>query len=171
MTSWDPGDKRQILQSIADDERRPAHEREVARRELAVAPATQPAPTSPRHGRNSGVPQSQQDLDGELENWYQRILPDNNLTCSDRREIRLNFDPSTQAIIDVFGNHILWLFGQNIAEIKILIDLHRRTQSDFVRAKTAQTIKWIADYTSLESAKAEAQQFLTQLDTTTQEKQ
>jgi hypothetical protein len=103
MTRWTPGNKLQKLQSIADDERRPAHEREVARRELAVAPAAQPAPTSPRHGRNAGVPQSQQDLDGELENWYQHILLDSNLTGSDRREIRLNFDLSTQAILDAFA--------------------------------------------------------------------
>jgi hypothetical protein len=165
MTRWDPGDKRQILQAIADDERRPQHEREAARRELAVAPADQQAPTSPRHGRNAGVPHSQQDLDGELENWYQRILLDSNLTCSDRGEIRLNFDPSTQAIIDVFGNHLVWLFGQNVTEIALLIDLHRRTQSDYVRKKTLDAIEWIARFSPLDDARTTAKEFLEQLDT------
>ena len=154
MSRWDPGDKRQILRSMADDERRPRHERDAARRELN---ANQPAPSS-RRARDA--PTSQHDLDGEIENWYQRILPDANLTMSDRHEIRLNFDPSTQSIIDVFGNHLLWLFGQNVAEIALLIDLYGRTQSDYVRKKTLGAIEWIARYSPLDDARTTAKEFL-----------
>jgi hypothetical protein len=70
MSRWIPEDHKTILQLIADDERRPAHEREAARRELA-APVAQSAPSAPRRrGRNSNAPQTQQDIDSGVENWY-----------------------------------------------------------------------------------------------------
>jgi hypothetical protein len=51
-----PDYKKDLLQQIADDERRPMNEREAARRELA-GPVTQ-SPPSPCHGRNANVPSS-----------------------------------------------------------------------------------------------------------------
>ena len=86
MTRWDPGDKQQMLQQIADDERRPLHEREAARRELAIAGQPKSQPSS-RRARDADAPTSQSDIDSEIEAWYQRVLLDNNLTASDRREI------------------------------------------------------------------------------------
>jgi hypothetical protein len=74
MSRWIPEDHKTILQLIADDEHRPAHEREAARRELA-APVAQSAPSAPRRrGRNSNAPQTQQDIDSDVENWYLRDL-------------------------------------------------------------------------------------------------
>jgi hypothetical protein len=148
-----------ILQRVVNDPASTEVERAEATRELNAT--DQSAPSSPRRGgRNSGVPLSQSDLNGEIENWYRRVLPDSNLTGSDRREIFQGFDLSTQAILNAFTSHVLQLFADNAAEIQLLIDLHRRTHSDFVRAKTNATIQWIADYSPIESAKLHAQEFL-----------
>jgi|SRR5580698_4366841 hypothetical protein len=71
MSRWDPGDKRILLQQIADDERRPAHEREAVRRELT--PSTQTAP-SHRLGRNANVPMSHGDVETNEHGDLQRLL-------------------------------------------------------------------------------------------------
>jgi hypothetical protein len=160
MTRWDPGDKRQMLQAIADDERRPANEREAARRELA-GPVAQSPPSSPRRRRNSNVPQTQADIDADIESSFRY---DSQLTAQDRIEIERGFDTPTQAILAAFGSSLLWLFQNNAEELRILIALHSKTQSSFVRAKTINTIRWIADYSLNEVAKIQAQRFLNQID-------
>jgi hypothetical protein len=169
MSRWDPGDKKEMLQQIADDERRPTRERDAARRELETA--AQPAPTSPRrHGRSSNVPITQADQDSDIERDY-RLLHDGQLTTQDQIDFRRGLDESTQAILGSFASPVLDLFANNDAEIVLLIDLHGRTQSHFVRAKAMQTIGWIADYSPIESAKMKAQEFLTQLDRKEQNEQ
>jgi hypothetical protein len=102
-----------------------------------------------RRGRNANAPITQQDQDADIENSFRY---DANLTTQDRIEIDRSLDESTRSILAAFGSSILWLFGNNTAEIQLLIDLHRKTQSDFVRAKTNTTIQWIADYSPIESA-------------------
>jgi hypothetical protein len=133
--------QRALLQQIADDERRPAHERDAARR--ATATADQPTPSPRRHGRNADAPMAQGDQDADIENSLRR---DHQLTTQDRIEIERGLDPPTQAILAAFGSSLLWLFGNNSADIELLIELHRRTHSDIVRKKTAETIRWIGDY-------------------------
>jgi hypothetical protein len=158
MTRWDPGDKRRILQSIADDERRPTHERDAARRELGAD-----QPQSPRRrGRNSDAPITQADRDADIENWYHRDLLDKNLTSSDRNEIFNGFDSSTQAILDAFGSNILWLFTNNEAEVPVLIEAVTNTTSEFIRAKALSTLRAIGNYSNVETAKAQASEFLLQ---------
>jgi hypothetical protein len=161
MTRWDPGDKRQMLQAIADDERRPVNEREAARRELAAPVAQSPSPSPHRRGRNSSVPQTQEDIDNDIESSFRY---DNQLTTQDRIDIERGFDAPTQAILAAFGSSLLWLFQNNAEELRILIDLHSKTQSSFVRAKTINTIRWIADYSTVPSAKLQAQEFIHHLD-------
>jgi hypothetical protein len=159
MPRWIPQSQKMILQQIADDERRPVNEREAARRELA-APAALSTPPSPRRrGRNS-VPQTQEDKDSDVETWY-RDLRDNSLTTSDRREIFLGFDLSTQKLLDVFSNHLLGLF--NATDSQLLIDAYSTTKSEFVKAKVIETIRHIATYSPIEAGKTQAQQFLDQL--------
>ena len=162
MSRWIPEDHKTILQLIADDERRPAHEREAARRELA-APVAQSAPSAPRRrGRSSNVPMTEEDLDSDVENWYQRDLRDSSLTCSDRREIFLGFDLSTQKLLDAFSNRLLGLF--NATDPQVLIDAYRKTKSAFVKDKVIETIRHIATYSPIEAAKLQAQEFINQLD-------
>jgi hypothetical protein len=153
-----PDYKKDLLQQIADDERRPVNEREAARRELAAPVAQSPSP-SPRRGRTSSVPQTQQDIDNDIEC---SLRYDRQLTIQDRIEVERGFEPSTQAILAAFGSSVLWLFGNNLVEIQLLIDLHGRTRSAIVRKKAVETIKWIADYSPTE-AKIQAQQFLDQI--------
>jgi hypothetical protein len=159
MTRWDPGDKRQILQQIADDERRPAHEQEAARRELA-GPVAQSPPSSPRRrGRNANTPQTQEDLDSDVENWYQRDLRDSGLTCSDRHEIFHAFDPSTQSLLEEFSNRLVGLFSASDTEV--LIDAYSKTKNEFVKDKVIETIRHIVTYSPID--KSQAQQFLDQI--------
>ena len=152
--------QRELLQQIASDERRPAHERDAARR--ATATADQPTPSPRRHGRNANAPMTQADQDADIENSFRC---DGKLTIQDRIDIERQLEPPTQSILAAFGSSLLWLFQNNTEELRILIALYGRTQSDFVRAKAAKTIQWIADYSPIDSAKTEAQQFLNQLDT------
>jgi hypothetical protein len=160
MPRWLPPNQKMILQSIADDERRPMNEREAARRELATVDQPKPQlPSRRRHGRHAGVPPSQSDLDSDVENWYQRDLRDSGLTSSDRHDIFQGFDPSTQKLLDVFTNRLLGLFS--VTDSQVLIDAYGKTKSTFVKAKVIETIRHIATY-SID--KAEAQQFLNQLD-------
>jgi len=154
---------------IADDETRPPQEREEARRAIAELNVDQ-SPPSRRLGRNANAPQSQADVDSDIQNHF-RNLHDPQLDDQGRREIELDLSESTRAILSAFGNRLLWLFHDNAAELPLMMDLHQRTQSAFVKAKALEVITHIAKYSPLASAKAEAQQFLTQLDTTTQEKQ
>jgi hypothetical protein len=155
--------RRKILQHVIDDPASTEVERAEATRELnATAPST---PPSSRRGRNANVPMAQQDQDADIENSFRY---DAQLTTQDRIEIDRSLDQSTRSILAAFGSSILWLFANNAAEIQLLIDLHGKTHSDFVRAKTIQTIRWIADYSPIESAKTAAQQFLNQLDSSTE---
>ena len=125
MPRWLPPNQKMILQSIADGERRPMNEREAARRELATVDQPKPQlPSRRRHGRSAGVPPSQSDLDCDVQNWYQRDLRDSSVTSSDRHDIFQGFDPSTQALLDAFGNRLLWLF--NDGDLQVLIDAYRR---------------------------------------------
>jgi hypothetical protein len=150
MSRWDPGDKKQMLQQIADDDRRPTHERDAARRELN---ADQPATPPRRHGRNSNVPMTQADQDSDIERDYQ-LLHDGQLTTQDQIDFRRGLDESTNAILRAFASPVL----------DLLIDLYSRTQSDFIRDRAAKTIQWIADYSTVPSAKTQAREFLNQLD-------
>jgi hypothetical protein len=164
-------DRRKIrLQQIIDDPASTDQERSEATCALCELNSDQPAPSLPgRHGRNANVPQTQADQDVDIESWYQRVLLDSNLTSSDRRDIFQGCDSSTQAIVEAFTNHLLWLFGNNDAEIHLLIDLHRRTQSDFVRSRVISTIRDIATYSTVPAAREQASEFLNQLDSTSQQ--
>jgi hypothetical protein len=154
MPRWSPPESKTILQAIADDVRRAPHEREAARRELAAT--DQPKPhLSLRHR----VPQTQDDLDSDIENWFRRDLQDSSLSSSDRREIFQGFDSATQRLLDVFSNRLLGLF--NAADPHVLIDAYRTTKSEFVKAKVIETIRHIATYSPLD--KTRAQQFLGQI--------
>jgi hypothetical protein len=96
-----------------------------------------------------------------VQNWYQRDLRDSSLTSSDRRDIFQGFDPSTQALLDAFGNRLLWLF--NDGDLQVLIDAYRKTNSEFVKEKIISTITNIAAHSPVEAAKTQAQQFLDQI--------
>jgi hypothetical protein len=84
------------------------------------------------------------------------------LTSSDRREIFLGFDLSTQKLLDVFSNRLLGLFS--VTDPHVLINAYGKTKSAFVKAKVIETVRHIATYSPLEAAKAQAQEFLNQLD-------
>jgi hypothetical protein len=160
MPRWSPPESKTILQAIADDVRRAPHEREAARRELA-GPVAQSPPSSPRRrGRNANTPQSQEDIDSDVQNWYQRDLRDKSLTSSDRRDIFQGFDPWTRGLLDAFSNRLLGLF--NATDPQVLIEAYRKTKSAFVKAKVIETIHHIATYSPID--KTQAQQFIHQLD-------
>jgi hypothetical protein len=155
-----PNYKKDLLQQIADDEHRPANEREAARRELAAPAADQSPPSSPRRrGRNSNAPQTQEDLDSDVENWFQRDLRDSSLTCSDRHAIFQGFDLWTQRLLDAFSNRLLGLFSAT--DPQVLIDACSKTKSEFVKDKVIETIRHIAAYSPID--KTQAQQFLDQI--------
>jgi hypothetical protein len=158
MPRWTPPESKTILQAIADDVRRTPHERAAVRRELA-GPIAQSTP-SPRRGRNANTPQSQEDLDSHVENWFQCDLRDSILTSPDRHEIFLGFDLSTQKLLDAFSNRLLGLFSA--ADPQVLIDAYSKTKSEFVKAKVIETIRHIATYSPID--KTQAQQFIDQLD-------
>jgi hypothetical protein len=149
---------RKILQLIINDDASTEVERTEAKRVLGEMTAK--TPPSPRRGRNSSVPQTQEDIDNDIESSFRH---DSQLTTQDRIEIVRGLEPSTQAVLAAFGSSVLWLFENNLAEIALLIDLHGKTQSDFVRAKAIKTIQWIADYSTVPAAKLQAQEFLHQL--------
>jgi hypothetical protein len=152
---------RKILQLISDDPASTEVERTEAKRALGELTADQSTPPSPRRrGRNANVPQTQEDIDSDVENWYRRDLLDSSLTSSDRRAIFQGFDISTQRLFDVFTYRLLGLF--NAADIQVLIDAYSRTKSEFVKAKVIETIRHIATYSPID--KTQAQQFIHQLD-------
>jgi hypothetical protein len=152
---------RKILQLIIDDATSTEVERTEAKRALGELATDQSPPPAPRRrGRNANTPQSQEDLDSDVENWFQRNLRDSSLTSSDRRDIFQGFDPSTQALLDAFSSRLLGLF--NAADPQVLIDAYGKTKSAFVKDKVIETVRHIATYSPID--KAEAQQFLKQLD-------
>jgi hypothetical protein len=156
-------DRRKILQLIIDDPGSTDQERSEAKRALAESTTDQSSPPSPRrHGRNANVPQTQEDKDSDVENWFQRDLRDSSLTGSDRRDIFQGFDPSTQALLDAFSSRLLGLF--NAADPQVLIDAYGKTKSAFVKDKVIETVRHIATYSPIEAAKTQAQQFINQLD-------
>src|SRR5580704_16348546 len=163
MQRWQATSQRLILQSIADDIRRPALEREAARRELN--PAAQAA--SPKRGRNSNAPMSQADEDADLEQALTYRANDG-LSSMDRREIEATFDPVTRQCLDAIGdNLLLQLFTNNAEDVPLLISLVQRTGSSLAKSKALETLRLIATRSPLEPAKTAAQQFIDQL---TQEK-
>jgi hypothetical protein len=83
----------------------------------------------------------------DVETWY-RDLRDSSLTSSDRSDIFLGFDLSTQKLLDVFRYRLLGLF--NAADPQVLIDAYRTTKSEFVKAKVIGTIRHIATYSPIE---------------------
>jgi hypothetical protein len=143
-----------ILRLIIADPGSTDVERSEAQRVLGADPSK---PSSRRRGRHSNVPQTQADQDQDITTAITFRPTD---TASDRIEIEAGMDESTRAILAAFGSALLWLFDNNAAEIQLLIDLHGRTQSDLVRLKTLQTIRWIAHYSPNEAAKNHAQQFI-----------
>jgi hypothetical protein len=151
---------RKILQLIINDDASTEVERAEAKRALAEMTVAQSPPSPRRRGRNSNTPQSQEDIDSDVENWYRRDLRDSSLTSSDRRDIFLGFDLSTQKLLDVFSNRLLGRF--NAADSQVLIDAYGKTKSEFVKAKVIETIRHIAAYSPI--AKTQAQQFIHQLD-------
>jgi hypothetical protein len=153
--------QRELLQQIANDDRRPPHERQAARHELGTA--DQPSPR--RHGRNANAPQTQADIDADLEQVL-TIQPNDGLTAQDRIEIQRGLPEATRLILDAIGNNcLLWLFGNNLADVTVLIDCVNRTGSSVVKAKALDTLRLISQRSPIDSAKTEAQQFLNQLDT------
>src|SRR5580692_7008180 len=78
---------RKILQLIINDDASTEVERAEAKRALAEMTVAQSPPSPRRRGRNANTPQSQEDKDSDVENWYRRDLRDSGLTCSDRQEI------------------------------------------------------------------------------------
>jgi hypothetical protein len=155
------------LQRVIDDPASTAVERTEAQRALAELIATDQPTQQPSRRRGRDAPMTQEDEDADIENWYRRDLLASSLTSSDRSEIFQGFDPSTQAILDAFGNQLLWLFSDT--DIQVLIDAYTKSTSEFVRAKTIDTIKHIATYSPSASSKTQAQQFLNQLDQPTPE--
>jgi hypothetical protein len=159
MPRWSPPNQKMILQQIADDEHRPANEREAARRELAAA--DQPQRQSRRPMRD--VPITQQDQDSDIENWFKRG-PRDDLTSHERAEIFKSLDDSTQLIIDAIENPILALYVNNETEITLLIQTYRQTQSEFVRKKAMGAITAISKYSTVQAARDKANEFINQLD-------
>jgi len=148
-----------ILQQVIDDPASTEVERTEAKRVLGELTTDQLPPSPRRRGRNSGVPQSQEDRDSDVENWFQRDLLDSSLTSSDRQEIFQAFDPSTRGLLDAFSNRLLGLFSA--ADPQVLIDAYGKTKSEFVKAKVIETIRHVAAYSPID--KAQAQQFLDQI--------
>src|SRR5580693_1330902 len=149
--------RRKLLQAIIDDPASTEIERTEAKRALGEMTVAS-TPPSPRRGRNSNVPQTQEDKDSDVENWYRRDLRDNGLTGSDRHEIFQGFDISTQRLLDVFTYRLLGLF--NAADPQVLIDAYRQTKSEFVKAKVIETIQHIAAYSTIQGSRDQASQFL-----------
>jgi hypothetical protein len=160
MPRWIPQNQKTILQQIADDICRPAHEREAARRELS--PSAQV--TSPKRGRNSNAPMSQADTDSDLEREL-TLHSNDGLTTQDRIEITRGLDPATLQILDAIqDNTLLWLFTSNLTDVPVLIDIIGKTGSSIVKEKAMSALQLIASRSPLEPAKNEAQQYLDQLD-------
>jgi hypothetical protein len=150
MTRWDPGDKRQILQTIADDKRRPAH----ARRELGAD-----QPQSPRRrGRTTNAPATQDDQDSDLLAAL-NFRRNDGLTASDYCELCRSFDQITNDCLDAIG-HTLLLSIWKDTDAQLMIDLHVRTNSPIIRSRCHAVIEHIAAYSSIDAAKLQAQEFL-----------
>jgi len=162
MPRWKPQDSKAILQMIADDETRPPQEREEARRAIAELNVDQ-SPSPRRLGRNANAPQSQADVDSDIQNHF-RNLHDPRLDGQGRREIELDLSESMRAILGAFGNRLLWLFHDNAAELPLMMDLYQRTQSEFVKAKALEVITHIAKYSTISAARQQASEFLNQVD-------
>jgi len=157
MTRWDPGDKRQILQSIADDERRPVHEREAARRELSADQPQSPQLPS-RRGRNSSVPPSQDDQDSDLLAAL-NFRRNDGLTISDYCELCRGFDQLTNDCLRAMSHPLLFSIW-HADDAQLMIDLHGRTNSSIIRSRCRAVIEHVAVYSTIETAKLQAQSFL-----------
>jgi hypothetical protein len=156
-------DRVKILQQIVNDATSTSVERTEARLALAELNGDSSKP-SRRYGRNSNVPQSQADIDCDIETHFRNLYDDR---LDAQAQIEMDLSESTRAILDAFGSSLLWLFGNNAAETHILIDLHGKTQSDFVREKTLSTIRWIAGHSTIDDARQNATEFLNQLNSNT----
>jgi hypothetical protein len=155
---------------IADDERRPPQERAEAQRAIAELNVQSPS-SSRRHGRNSNVPQSQADIDADLE---QALIfhPNDSLTMMDQIQIERGLPESTKSILDAIGdNCLLWLWTNNATDVPVLIDCVSRTGSELVKGKALDAIRVISQHSTIPAAREQASEFLTQLDTQTKENQ
>jgi hypothetical protein len=169
MPRWKPQDSKTILQMIADDERRSSQERAEADRAIAELNVLQSSPSPRRLGRNSNVPQSQSDIDADLE---QALIfhPNDSLTMADQIEIERGLPQSTKSVLDAIGDNILLrLFSNNEADVPVLVDCVSRTESEIVKVKALQAIRVISQHSTIPSARHQASEFLNQLDNKTQE--
>jgi hypothetical protein len=157
-----------LLQLIIDDPNSTNIERTQAKLALgALTTAPKPAPLAKYHRRrNANAPLTQDDQDADIEAHY-RFIHDAALTARDRCEIEQGLDDSTQAILSAFGNRILWLLGDHAAEIELMIGLYQRTGSDFVKNKALEVIRHIAKNSTIDSAKMQAQRFLSEFNLAT----
>jgi hypothetical protein len=160
-------DRRKLLQLIIDDPSNTDQERTEAQRALDELTADQSRPSRRKYGRNGNLPQTQADQDADIEAHF-RNLHDDALTQQDRTQIERELDPQTQLILDAFFSELAALYTRHDTELPLLISSAKRTQSDFVRAKTLRAIRAIAGYSQSEVAKRQAQEFLQQ---STQENQ
>jgi hypothetical protein len=148
--------RRKTLQRIIDDASSTPLERAEAQRAILD---DQSGPRPPRRfGRNAKIPQSQADQDADIENHF-RNLRDDRLDSEARREIEDSLPESTKAILDAYFSEMMAIYTRHDTESPLLIDLAKRTQSDFVRAKTLQAIRAIAGC-SESAAKRQAKDFL-----------
>ena len=151
--------RRKTLRLIIDDASSTPLERAEAERAITELD-DESVPRPPRRfGRNANVPQSQADQDADIENHY-RNLNDDRLDSEARREIDRSLPESTRAILAAYFSEMMAISARHETEIPLLIDLAKRTQSEFVRTKTLQAIHAIASCSENESTKRQAQEFL-----------
>jgi hypothetical protein len=149
--------QKELLQRIANDERRPVNERDAARRELNV---NQPAPSQRRYGRNANVPMTDADRDADLLMFF-KLFSDPMLTTKDIAEIESSLDLKTQQILAAFDHAVLGLFHNSAAALPLLVELHAKTASQLVRVKAVGTIRAIAVCSHDPEVRRQAQEFLT----------
>jgi hypothetical protein len=155
-------DRRKLLQLIIDDPASSEQERTEAKLALGEMSTDQSTPPSRRLGRNGNVAQTQMDVDADLEQAL-TFRPNDGLTTQDRIEIERGLPESTRAILNAIGdNTLLWLFGNNVADVPVLIECVNRTGSRVVKEKAIQALQLIATHSTIESAKMQAQQYLSE---------
>lgn len=153
-------DRRKILRLIIDDPASTDVERAEAELELSALTGDQSKPPSRRYGRNRDVPQTQSDVDADLEQAL-TFRPNDGLTIGDRVEIERGMPESTRAILDAIGdNCLLWLFTNNATDVPVLVDCVGRTQSEVVRSKSLDALRLIAQHSTVIPAKQQAKEFL-----------
>jgi hypothetical protein len=155
--------QKELLQRIANDERRPVNERDAARRELGI---NQPVLSQRRHGRNANVPMTNADRDSDLLMSF-KLLSDPMLTTKDIAEIESSLDVQAQQILGAFDHVLLGLLANSATDLPLLIELHAATGSDIVRVRARDAIHSIAVCATDSDVRSRAKDFL---DQTSQEK-